>query len=86
MGVSLPQLALAWLLARGDNIIPGSRNRERVAQNLAATELTLSDADLALIDDIAPEGGVEDWTRVPTAPLRGGRDARRKWGERPPRR
>lgn len=61
-GATLPQLALAWLLARGDHIvpIPGSRNRERVAQNLAGAELTLSAADLALIDDIAPEGGIGD--------------------------
>ncbi|GAA1062375.1 aldo/keto reductase [Agromyces bracchium] len=59
-GVTLAQLSIAWLLAqKGDIVpIPGSRNPERVAENLAAAQLELSDADLARIARIAPGGGV----------------------------
>ncbi|MFE5336575.1 aldo/keto reductase [Isoptericola sp. NPDC056573] len=59
-GASLSQLALAWLLAQRDNLvpIPGSRNAGRVAQNVAAADLQLTDDDLALIADIAPNGGI----------------------------
>ncbi|MFC3574376.1 aldo/keto reductase [Streptomyces yaanensis] len=59
-GVSLSQLALAWLLAKKDYIvpIPGSRNPERVAQNIAAADLRLTADDLARIDEIAPDGGI----------------------------
>lgn len=58
--VTLPQLALAWLLAKKDYIvpIPGSRNPERVAQNIAAADLELTADDLARIDEIAPDGGI----------------------------
>ncbi|MFC9328441.1 aldo/keto reductase [Kitasatospora sp. NPDC057015] len=59
-GVTLSQLALAWLLARKDYIvpIPGSRNAGRVAENIAAADLTLTAADLARIAEIAPDGGL----------------------------
>ncbi|MGW6904855.1 aldo/keto reductase [Streptomyces sp. NPDC054940] len=59
-GVTLSQLALAWLLAKKDYIvpIPGSRNPERVAQNIAAADLELTADDLARIDEIAPDGGI----------------------------
>lgn len=57
---TLSQLALAWLLAQKDYIvpIPGSRNADRVAQNIAAADLMLTDADLARITEIAPNGGL----------------------------
>ncbi|MFJ4809339.1 aldo/keto reductase [Streptomyces longwoodensis] len=59
-GATLSQLALAWLLAKKDYIvpIPGSRNPERVAQNVAAAGLTLTAEDLARIAEIAPDGGL----------------------------
>lgn len=59
-GVNLSQLALAWLLAKKDYIvpIPGSRNPDRVAQNIAAANLTLTAEDLTSIDEIAPKGGI----------------------------
>jgi aryl-alcohol dehydrogenase-like predicted oxidoreductase len=59
-GVTLSQLALAWVLARKDYIvpIPGSRNPERVAQNVSAAAVTLSEDDLARIAEIAPDGAV----------------------------
>lgn len=57
---TLSQLALAWLLARKDYIvpIPGSRNPGRVAENVAAAELVLTETDLARIDELASTGGV----------------------------
>jgi aryl-alcohol dehydrogenase-like predicted oxidoreductase len=50
------QLALAWLLAQGDDVvpIPGTKRRARVAENVAATELVLSAADLERLEDAAP--------------------------------
>ncbi|CDX57666.1 putative aldo-keto reductase 1 [Mesorhizobium plurifarium] len=59
-GISLSQLALAWLLARKDYIvpIPGSRDPKRVEENISAAELILTDADLKRIDEITPTGGV----------------------------
>ncbi|MEV6164183.1 aldo/keto reductase [Streptomyces sp. NPDC052052] len=59
-GATLSQLALAWLLAHKDYIvpIPGSRNPDRVAQNIAAAGLALSADDLARITEIAPDGGL----------------------------
>jgi aryl-alcohol dehydrogenase-like predicted oxidoreductase len=59
-GAALSQLALAWLLAKQDYIvpIPGSRNAGRVAQNIAAADLTLTADDLTRIAEIAPEGGI----------------------------
>ncbi|MFC5802676.1 aldo/keto reductase [Streptomyces formicae] len=57
---TLSQLALAWLLAKKDYIapIPGSRNPERVAQNIASADLDLTADDLAQIDALAPDGGI----------------------------
>ncbi|MFC9788825.1 aldo/keto reductase [Rhodococcus sp. NPDC127528] len=57
---TLAQLSLAWLLTRRDYIvpIPGSRNPQRVDQNVASVELDLTPEDLAAIELIAPTGGV----------------------------
>ncbi|MEV6202493.1 aldo/keto reductase [Streptomyces sp. NPDC051771] len=59
-GVTLAQLALAWLLAQNDYTvpIPGSRNADRVTQNTAAADLALTAEDLARIAEIAPHGGL----------------------------
>ncbi|TAM66250.1 MAG: aldo/keto reductase [Microbacteriaceae bacterium] len=56
---TVAQLALAWLLAQGDDIvvIPGTRSAKRVEENAAAADLSLSDADLARIHEILPTGG-----------------------------
>lgn len=61
-GITLPQLALAWTLAKRDFIvpIPGSRNPDRVAHNLDASTITLTDEDLDHIAAIAPHGGHGD--------------------------
>ena len=52
------QLALAWLLAQGEHIvpIPGTKKRERLAENLGATAVVLSEDDLKRLDELAPAG------------------------------
>ncbi|MFZ3217386.1 MAG: aldo/keto reductase [Candidatus Acidiferrales bacterium] len=52
------QLALAWVLAQGQDLvpIPGTKRREYLLENLAALDLSLSPVDLARIDEIAPKG------------------------------
>ncbi|MBT2495212.1 aldo/keto reductase [Microbacterium sp. ISL-59] len=57
---TISQLALAWLLAQRDFIvpIPGSRSATRVAENTAASELALTADDLARIQAIVPDGGI----------------------------
>jgi aryl-alcohol dehydrogenase-like predicted oxidoreductase len=52
------QLALAWLLAQGEDIvpIPGTKRRERLEENLAAMDMALSADDLRRIDEAAPPG------------------------------
>jgi aryl-alcohol dehydrogenase-like predicted oxidoreductase len=52
------QLALAWLLAKGDDIvpIPGSKRRSRVEENIGAAEVILTVEEVATLDDIAPAG------------------------------
>jgi aryl-alcohol dehydrogenase-like predicted oxidoreductase len=60
------QLALAWLLAQGEDIvpIPGTRSAKRLAENAAAVDITLSADDLAAIDAIFPPD-VAAGTRYP---------------------
>jgi aryl-alcohol dehydrogenase-like predicted oxidoreductase len=55
-GCTAAQLALAWLLARGEDIvpIPGSTKAERVAENAGAFDVPLTAADIASLDAIAP--------------------------------
>jgi aryl-alcohol dehydrogenase-like predicted oxidoreductase len=52
------QLALAWLLAQGDDIvpIPGTKHRKYLEENVAALEILLSPGDLERIDEAAPKG------------------------------
>lgn len=57
-GATLAQVALAWLLHRRDYVvpIPGSRSRGRVEDNIAGTDLALTDSDLATIERVLPNG------------------------------
>ena len=57
-GVTAGQLALAWVLRQGDDIvpIPGTTRPERAEENVAAADVELSDNDLARLDEIAPVG------------------------------
>ncbi len=62
------QLALAWLLAQGEDVIPipGTKQRKRLEENLGAVEVELSEDDLQRIEEIAPLG-VAAGTRYPEA-------------------
>jgi len=57
-GVTPAQLALAWLLAQGDDVvpIPGTKRQRRVEENAGAAHLELNDADLAQIEEVSPAG------------------------------
>ncbi|MGQ0560001.1 MAG: aldo/keto reductase [Sphingosinicella sp.] len=57
-GCTPAQLALAWVLAQGDDVIPipGTRKRERLDENIAALDVDLDEADLARIDRVLPPG------------------------------
>jgi aryl-alcohol dehydrogenase-like predicted oxidoreductase len=68
-GIEVAQLALAWLLAQGDDIvpIPGTRSPERLAENAAAADVQLSDRDLDRIHEILPHGA--HGSRYPEAML-----------------
>jgi aryl-alcohol dehydrogenase-like predicted oxidoreductase len=57
-GCTPAQLALAWLLAQGEHIvpIPGTKKRERLRENLGAVNVRLSAEDLARLDELAPAG------------------------------
>lgn len=58
-GATVAQLALAWLLAQGEHIvpIPGTRSATRVEENAGAADVTLTQADLDRIKEILPTGG-----------------------------
>lgn len=58
-GVSGAQVALAWLLAQGDDIvpIPGSKRRMTLENSMAAAGVTLTADDLTALDRAAPRGG-----------------------------
>jgi aryl-alcohol dehydrogenase-like predicted oxidoreductase len=57
-GCSAAQLALAWVLAQGEDIvpIPGTKRRRWLDQNIGALDVTLSRADIERIDAILPPG------------------------------
>jgi aryl-alcohol dehydrogenase-like predicted oxidoreductase len=56
--VSAGQLALAWVLAQGDDLvpIPGTKHRGYLEENVGAVEVELSEEDLRRIDEAAPQG------------------------------
>ena len=57
-GVSAGQVALAWLLAKGPDVvpIPGTKRRSYLAENIAAIEVELTAEDLAALDAVLPVG------------------------------
>jgi aryl-alcohol dehydrogenase-like predicted oxidoreductase len=55
-GVTPSQLALAWLLQKDVVPIPGTKRRNYLDENAAATRITLDAAELAAIESIAPRG------------------------------
>src|SRR5437764_1461933 len=52
------QLALAWVMAQGEDVvpIPGTKRRKYLEENVAATAISLSDGDLRRLDEAAPPG------------------------------
>jgi aryl-alcohol dehydrogenase-like predicted oxidoreductase len=65
-GCSPGQLALAWLLAQGPDIIPipGTKRTERLVENLGALSVDLSESDIGEISDAIPAGSAAG-TRYP---------------------
>jgi aryl-alcohol dehydrogenase-like predicted oxidoreductase len=59
-GCTPAQLALAWVLAQGDDMvpIPGTRSITRLEENLASTSVVLDQADLSRLESISPKGAV----------------------------
>jgi aryl-alcohol dehydrogenase-like predicted oxidoreductase len=57
-GCTPSQLALAWVMAQGNDMvpIPGTKRREFLEENIGAINVTLTRQDLARIDEIAPKG------------------------------
>jgi len=57
-GITPSQLALAWVLAQGHDMvpIPGTKRRTYLEENVAAAKIQLSKSDLARIEEVAPKG------------------------------
>lgn len=70
-GAAPGQLALAWVLAQGEDIvpIPGTKRRSYLEENAAASQIELTAEDLARIDELAPKG-VAAGMRYPEAMMR----------------
>jgi aryl-alcohol dehydrogenase-like predicted oxidoreductase len=56
-GVTVAQIAIAWVLSRGEDIVPlvGARNRERLSESLSALQVQLTDAELSAIETAVPK-------------------------------
>ncbi len=69
-GCSPAQLALAWLLAQGEDIvpIPGTKRRTHLRQNLAAIDISLTPAEARRLADSVDDGQVAG-TRYPQAQM-----------------
>jgi aryl-alcohol dehydrogenase-like predicted oxidoreductase len=59
-GATVAQLALAWVLSRGNDVvpIPGTKRRKWLSENIAASEIVLSDADCDALEAAVPRGAV----------------------------
>jgi len=71
-GCQSGQIALAWLLAQGDDIvpIPGTKQLGRIDENLGALDVRLSTDDLAALSDAFPPGAASG-TRYPAGSMKG---------------
>ena len=70
-GCTPAQLALAWVLAQGDDIvpIPGTKRRRYLEENVAALDVRLTPEELAEIDSLLPRG-VAAGSRYPEPGMR----------------
>ena len=59
-GVTVAQVAIAWVLSRGSDVVPlvGARRRDRLAEALGALDVTLTADDLIGIEAAVPAGAV----------------------------
>ncbi len=71
-GCTVSQLALAWVLAQGDDLapIPGTKRRKYLEENAGAVDVHLSAEDLKQLDEIAPHGSAAG-DRYPAAAMKG---------------
>ncbi|MGW5617361.1 aldo/keto reductase [Streptomyces sp. NPDC003877] len=69
-GVTVAQIAIAWVLSRGTDIVPlvGARRRDRLTEALGALDVTLDAADLAAIEQAVPAGAAAG-DRYPAAQM-----------------
>ncbi|MEU3788794.1 aldo/keto reductase [Streptomyces fructofermentans] len=69
-GVTVAQCAIAWVLSRGEDIVPlvGARRRDRLTEALGALDVTLDAADLAAIEEAVPAGAAAG-DRYPAAQM-----------------
>ncbi|MER6389303.1 aldo/keto reductase [Streptomyces sp. NPDC059382] len=69
-GVSVAQIAIAWVLARGEDIVPlvGARRRDRLDEALGALDVELTSADLSAIEEAVPAGAAAG-DRYPAAQM-----------------
>ncbi|MFI8170759.1 aldo/keto reductase [Streptomyces sp. NPDC085931] len=69
-GVTVAQIAIAWVLSRGEDIVPlvGARRRDRLTEALGALDVTLDAADLAAIEQAVPAGAAAG-DRYPAAQM-----------------
>jgi aryl-alcohol dehydrogenase-like predicted oxidoreductase len=59
-GCTTAQLAIAWILHRGSDVVPliGARRRDRLAESIGALDITLSRAELEVIETVVPANTV----------------------------
>ena len=70
-GATAAQIALAWVLTRGPHVvaIPGTQRVEHLEKNAAAADITLTDQEIATLDEALPAGAAAG-TRYPEAQMR----------------
>jgi aryl-alcohol dehydrogenase-like predicted oxidoreductase len=69
-GLAPAQIAIAWVLSRGDDIVPliGMSRRTRLPENLAALDVSLSEDDLSFLNECFAPGAIKG-ERYPTRPI-----------------
>ncbi|MEU9036958.1 aldo/keto reductase [Streptomyces sp. NPDC048352] len=69
-GVTVAQTAIAWVLARGEDVVPlvGARRRDRLTEALGAMDVELTAADLAAVEEAVPAGAAAG-ERYPAAQM-----------------
>jgi aryl-alcohol dehydrogenase-like predicted oxidoreductase len=72
-GCTMAQVAIAWLISRGDDVvpIPGTKRRTYLEQNVAAADIELSEADIEALDGSFPVGTAAAGLRYPEFQLKG---------------